>query len=86
MVTKLNPAGGLVFSSYLGGGGGEAGLGIAIDGDNGNLYVAGFTNSLNFPTVAPAQATMNGGISGFVSKVKSDGSGSSVLHLLGWQR
>ncbi len=83
VVTKLNPAGGLVFSSYLGGGSLDAGYGIAIDGDNGNLYVAGFTDSLNFPTVAPAQATMNGGFSGFISKVKSDGSGLTYSTYLG---
>ncbi|MGC2322436.1 MAG: SBBP repeat-containing protein, partial [Terriglobales bacterium] len=83
VVTKLSPSGALAFSSYLGGGGGEAGLGIAIDGDNGNLYVAGFTNSLNFPTVAAAQTSMVGGLSGFVSKVKSDGSGLVYSTYLG---
>ena len=83
VVTKLNSSGALVFSSFLGGGGGEAGLGIAIDGDNGNLYLTGFTNSLNFPTVAAAQTSMVGGSSGFVSKVKSDGSGLAYSTYIG---
>src|SRR5205823_4871430 len=39
----------LVYSTYLGGGGDDSGSSIAID-NNGNVYVAGTTASLNFPT------------------------------------
>ncbi len=87
IVTKLNSSGGLVFSSWLGGSGASAGSGIAIDGDNGSLYLAGFTNSRVFPTVAPAgvtvQTTLAGGLSGIVSKVKPDGSGLVYSTYLG---
>ena len=67
-VTKLNAAGnGLVYSTFLGGGGTERGYGIAVDA-LGNAYVTGHTNSDNvssggptggFPTVNPLQANNN---------------------------
>ena len=42
-VTKINPAGSaLVYSTYLGGSGGDCGRGIAVD-SAGNAYVTGFT-------------------------------------------
>src|SRR5262249_22983618 len=52
-VTKLNPTGsGLVFSTYLGGGGedgfsSDGGSGIVVDA-SGNAYVTGATNANNF--------------------------------------
>jgi hypothetical protein len=57
-VTKLDPTqsgnGSLVFSTYLGGTGGEIGNAIAVDA-NGNAYVAGQTLSTDFPvTNTPA--------------------------------
>ncbi len=49
-VTKLNSAGtAIVYATFLGGGGGEYGNGIATDGA-GNAYVTGFVASRNFPT------------------------------------
>ena len=52
-VFALNSAGdALVYSTYLGGsGGGDEGIGIAVDAA-GNAYVAGSTNSSNFPISA----------------------------------
>ena len=68
-VTKLNAAGtALLHSSYLGGGGADAGYGIAVD-SAGNAYVAGQTYSTNFPTVNPLQATNAGGPDAFVTKI-----------------
>src|SRR5204863_1555567 len=43
-VTKLDPAGALVYSTYLGGTGDEAGHAIAVD-SAGNAYVTGTTTS-----------------------------------------
>jgi hypothetical protein len=42
----------LVYSTYLGGGDGEAGGSIAVDGA-GNAYVTGFTTSTDFPPGQP---------------------------------
>ncbi len=52
-VAELNPsqagAASLVYSTYLGGGDQDEGLGIALD-SSGNTYVTGFSFSLDFPT------------------------------------
>ncbi|MGA2132323.1 MAG: SBBP repeat-containing protein [Bryobacteraceae bacterium] len=53
-VTKLNPAGtALIFSTYLGGGWTETPSGIAVDSSD-NVYVAGSTQSEDFPVTAGA--------------------------------
>ena len=60
-VTKLNRLGsGLVYSTYLGGTGDDLGLGIALDWA-GKVYVAGSTNSANFPTTQGAYDTTYNG-------------------------
>src|SRR5882672_6698005 len=51
-VTKLNPTGtAAVYSTYLGGTRSDIGVGIAVD-STGNAYVAGETESSDFPTTA----------------------------------
>ena len=74
-VAKLNPAGSaLVYSTYLGGTGGDFGSSIAVD-NGGNVYVTGFTASTDFPTVNPLQPTYGGGLSdAFVAKLNPAGS------------
>lgn len=74
-VTKLNAAGSaLVYSTYLGGSGGEDGLAIAVDA-SGNAYVTGLTTPGNFPTTAGAfQTTYAGGLDAFVTKLNATGS------------
>ena len=58
--TKFAPDGSaLVFSTFLGGGGDDAGLGIAVDAD-GNVFVSGNTRSRNFPRRAPIQSELQG--------------------------
>ena len=52
-LTKLNPAGTPLYSTYLGGGMVDEGLAIAVD-TTGNAYVAGSTSSANFPVTANA--------------------------------
>jgi hypothetical protein len=75
-VTKLNATGsGLIFSTYLGGTGTEHSNGIALD-SSGNVYLAGSTSSLNFPTTAGAyRPTRTGGSTSivFVSKFTAAG-------------
>jgi hypothetical protein len=53
-VTKLNSTGtALVYSTYIGGSGGEWGTSIAVDAA-GNAFVTGMTESTDFPTPAGA--------------------------------
>ena len=74
-VTKFNPSGQLVYSTYLGGETDDHGTGIAIL--NGNAYVTGWTDSGDFPTTAGAlQRSFGGGSApgdGFVTELNSTG-------------
>jgi hypothetical protein len=83
-VTKLDATGsGLVYSTYLGGSGGEVGFGIAVDGA-GSAYVSGLTGSTDFPTTAGVvQTTPAGNESAFVSKLNATGSGLVYSTYLG---
>jgi hypothetical protein len=68
----------LVYSTYLGGSGQDAGFGIAVD-DAGHAYVTGVTQSTDFPTTAGAYAVANAGSSdAFV--VKFGDTGTSLLY------
>jgi hypothetical protein len=82
-VTKIDPSGSsLVYSTYLGGAGADSGYAIAIDGA-GNAYVAGNTDSSDFPTVNPYQATQAGHGDVFVTKLNAAGSGLAYSTYLG---
>ncbi|MBI3939783.1 MAG: SBBP repeat-containing protein, partial [Acidobacteria bacterium] len=79
----LNAAGSaLVNSTFLGGDDRDAGEGVALDAA-GNVYVAGFTSSTNFPTVNPLQEKYGGGQDGWVAKLNSDGSALGYSTYLG---
>jgi hypothetical protein len=74
-VAKVNATGSaLVYSTYLGGSGGDdQGLGIAVD-SSGNAYVTGTTDSSDFPTLRPLQPAYAGGYDAFVTKLSPTGS------------
>lgn len=73
-VTKLNPTGAAaVYSTYLGGTGGDYGNGIAVD-SSGEAYVAGWTTSADFPVTSGAfQRSYGGSDDVFVTKLNAAG-------------
>ena len=88
-VTKVNASGtALVYSTYLGGSGRDAGAGIAVDA-GGNAYVTGGTYSDDFPGTAgsPIQSDYGGagymGGDAFVTKVNASGTALSYSTYLG---
>jgi hypothetical protein len=80
-IVKFNAAGSaLIYSTYLGGSNNDSSRSITI-GCQGNVYLVGSTNSVNFPTANPLQPGMgdstpppfsNGG-DAFVAKLATDG-------------
>ena len=73
-VSRLNAAGNaLLFSTYLGGAGNDAALGIAVD-PGGTVVVVGETASTNFPTQSAYSPTNAGGVDGFLTRFSSSGS------------
>ena len=78
-VTKFQANGAVVYSTPLGGNGSEFGMGVAVD-DAGTAHVAGTTQSPDFPTVAPLQATLanNSNFDAFVSRI-AHGPGRTVM-------
>jgi uncharacterized repeat protein (TIGR01451 family) len=71
-----------VYSSYLGGGGAELAMGIAVD-STGAAYVAGTTSSVNFPVVNAFQPAYAGMEDVFVAKVNVSGSALSWATFMG---
>jgi hypothetical protein len=77
--TTMSGAAALRYSSYLGGTGGDRGLGIAL-GPNYAAYLTGVTDSTNFPVTTGAfQTTGNAAGVAFVTVVDTLKSGASSL-------
>ncbi|MCK4761832.1 MAG: SBBP repeat-containing protein, partial [Candidatus Aminicenantes bacterium] len=80
-ITKLDTtksgAAGLIYSTYLGGDGGEGGRGIAVD-DSGKAYVTGYTLSTDFPVLNQYQ-TFQGSAYAFITKLDTTRSGAAGL-------
>jgi hypothetical protein len=95
-VTKLNLTGtALVYSTFLGGSGpayaigngGDVALALAVD-SSGNAYVAGQTNSSNFPVTSGAFQVVDNGVTniatvGFVTKLNPAGTALVYSTFLG---
>jgi Beta-propeller repeat len=82
-VVKLDPTGqSIVYSTYLGGNGPDIAYAVAADA-LGNAYIAGLTQSTNFPTLAALQATPGGGQDAFVAKLNATGSALLYATYLG---
>jgi hypothetical protein len=74
-VAEINASGSAkIYATYLGGSNLDSASAIAVDA-NGNAYVAGWTNSANFPTANALQGTYGGGaFDAFVTKIDAGGS------------
>jgi uncharacterized protein (TIGR03437 family) len=85
-VSKLNPGGtALIYSTYVGGTGGDAAYGLVVDGA-GEAYIAGGTASKDFPVTTGAfQTTIQGSRTSFVAKLNPTGSGLAYATYLGGQ-
>ncbi len=83
-VTEIGANGvGLVYSTYLGGSGDDAGAGIAVDAQ-GNAYLTGFSFSTDFPATAGAfQQTLVGGSSAILAKIAPNGTSLIYATYLG---
>jgi hypothetical protein len=85
-VAKLQADGSrLIYSTYLGGSDIDRSGGIAVDGE-GNAYIAGSTNSPDFPTANPLQAHPRSFQSMFVSKLNAEGTALIYSTYLGGGR
>jgi len=83
IVTKLAPAGNsLAYSTYIGGNADDEGEGLAVDAA-GSAYVAGYTNSTDFPTQSPYQAAHRGSGDVFVTKLTPAGNSLSYSTYVG---
>ena len=78
-VTKINADGtNVIYSTYLGGGAEDFGVSIAVD-SSGDAFIAGYTQSSDFPVTGGAfQTTFPAGGGTFVSKLNA--AGSSLIY------
>jgi len=83
LVTKLQADGaGLIYSTFLGGSGGDEGNSIAVNAA-GHAFVTGSTSSSNFPVKNAIDASYNGNTDAFVTKVWATGGGLHYSTYLG---
>lgn len=72
----------LVYSTYIGGSDSSAATSIAIDND-GEVTIAGYTYSTDFPTLNPIQGSILGYEDAFITKINSAGNGLVYSTYLG---
>ncbi len=78
-VAEVNFAGTqLMYFTYLGGSQADSGQAIKLD-SSGNVFVAGYTYSTDFPTANPVQSANAGSSDAFVSELTPKNSGAAQL-------
>ncbi len=81
-LVKVNPAGQLLYSSFLGGKSDDQGWAIALDA-GGGIHIVGMTQSSDFPLTNGLQMTYQGGRDLFITKFQADGHGLVYSTFLG---
>ena len=77
-ISEFDPTGtNLIYSTYLGGSGFDHCVGLAVD-SQGGVFVAGYTQSTDFPTFRALQSALKGQQNAFVARLASGG--SSLLY------
>jgi len=79
-VTKLSPAGAMVWSTFLGSSLADAGQGIAVD-SSGNVFVTGHAGTTDFPL--STGKTLGGTSGAFATKLSADGKSLMFSTILG---
>ena len=77
-MAKLDPAGVLLFSTFLGGGGEDVGESIAVD-NGGSIYLTGATSSTNFPVLHALESSPKS-VAGHAFVTKLNTIGSALLY------
>jgi uncharacterized protein (TIGR03437 family) len=72
----------LEYSTFLGGDRSDQGLAVAVDGE-GNAYVAGLSDSLDFPPPGPIQAVRGASSDAFIAKLNARGTALIYAAFLG---
>lgn len=83
-LTKLNPNGTILYSTYFGGSNNDAGIDVAVDTDN-NAYLAGTSNSTNLLAKSALQRNLAGGQDAFLTKIDPTGANLIFSTYLGGQ-
>jgi len=82
-ITKLTPDGkNVIFSTYFGGSGDDQCKDLAVD-KFGNIYLTGFTNSADFPTVNALFPKKNENYDAFIIKINPEGNAILFSSFLG---
>jgi photosystem II stability/assembly factor-like uncharacterized protein len=81
-LTKFTPTGAVVFSTYLGGDSLDGAFDVAVD-DQGSAYLAGYTDSSDYPVQNALQSTHRGEGDLFITKFNPAGTALSYSTYLG---
>jgi hypothetical protein len=82
-VTELGPTGSTLWTTYIGASSGTTtGQGIALD-SNGNVYVAGNTNTSGLATSMAYQTAVTGAYDAYVAELSPDGTLTYLTYLGG---